>query len=379
MPTFLRLGRWWRLCLLIAGLGIALASCQLPQVQAVSRLFLDLRLDFVTQVTLPSDTTFAHTQVGGLSGLAYDRPRNQFYALSDDRQKPRFYTLTLDFPDPSESSVPKVDIAANITALTFLKDKLGTPIAPNQADPEGIALTPEDTLLISSEGVAQSEAPPWIKEFDRPSGQELLQYPLPKYFIPQVLESGARLGVRDNLGFESLTLSPTGDRLFVATESALSQDVGREGPIYCRLLHYVRGVGEPILIAEHLYPLEAANEWDIANGLVELLALDNGGHFLSLERTFSVSAGFGAKLFQVSLAGATDVLGQPRLGDDSKVRLVQKQLLLDLRTLGFSLDNLEGLSFGPALGDHHASLIAIADNDFQPQRPTQLLVFDLEL
>ncbi|MDG2990349.1 esterase-like activity of phytase family protein [Candidatus Synechococcus calcipolaris G9] len=382
MPTISRLGRWWRFCLLIASLAIALTSCNLPQVQAASRLFLDLRLDFVAQVTLPSDTTFAHTSVGGLSGITYDRPRNQFYAISDDRQSPRFYTLRLNLPDPnpsepsvSGSSIPELEI----TDLTLLKDRSTNPIPPNQADTEGIALTPEDTLLVSSEGVAQSESPPWIREFDRQNGQELRQYPLPNYFIPQMTEDGEPMGVRDNLGFESLTLSPTGDRLFAATESALAQDLARDGqgPIYCRLLHYVRGVGDPILIAEHLYPLEPDGEWDIANGLVELLALDNGGHFLSLERTFSVSAGFGAKLFQVSLAGATDVLGRTRLGNNSQVRPVQKQLLLDLRTLGFSLDNLEGLSFGPALRDHHSSLVIIADNDFQPQRPTQLLIFDV--
>ncbi len=45
------------------------------------------------------------------------------------------------------------------------------------------------------------------------------------------------------------------------------------------------------------------------NGLVELLALDNSGTLLALERSFSVGVGNNIKLYEVRLQGATDISG----------------------------------------------------------------------
>jgi uncharacterized protein YjiK len=48
--------------------------------------FRDLSLDFLGEYRLPK-TKFKDTPVGGLSALTYDRQRNKFYALSDDRSQ----------------------------------------------------------------------------------------------------------------------------------------------------------------------------------------------------------------------------------------------------------------------------------------------------
>jgi hypothetical protein len=117
-----------------------------------------------------------------------------------------------------------------------------------------------------------------------------------------------------------------------------------------------------------------------ASGLPELLALDNEGHFLSIERSFT-GLGFTVFLFQVDLDGATNIrnLDSIAKGDISKIKPVKKKLLLDLRTLDVSLDNIEGLTWGAKLSDGQPSLILISDNNFNRLQQTQILAFKLKI
>ena len=73
-----------------------LTACGLPiaEVQAESRLFPDLSLEFLASYPLP-DQSLEGFRVGGLSGLVYDRRQDLYYAVSDDRRSPRFYTLAI--------------------------------------------------------------------------------------------------------------------------------------------------------------------------------------------------------------------------------------------------------------------------------------------
>ena len=59
------------------------------------------------------------------------------------------------------------------------------------------------------------------------------------------------------------------------------------------------------------------------------------------------------------------------------VRPVQKTLLLDLRTLGLPLDNVEGMTIGPDLPDGRRSLLLVSDNNFAATQFTQFLLFAL--
>lgn len=54
-----------------------------------------------------------------------------------------------------------------------------------------------------------------------------------------------------------------------------------------------------------------------------------------------------------------------------------KTLLLDLSSLGISLDNIEGASWGPVLPNGHRSLVLVSDNNFNPAQFTQFLAFEL--
>jgi hypothetical protein len=353
---------------------------EMPPALAQARLFQPLALEFLGEYQLPAQVDNG-LKLGGLSGLTYDRQRDQFYAISDDRQNPRFYTLTLKIAASGQQ--PALS-AVEIEKVTLLRDAQGQPYPPDQLDPEGIALSPRNSLFISSEGVSSTQALPLIGEFDRQTGQLQQSLPLPQRFL--ALKPGQ--GIRDNLGFEALTLAATSTladdpfRLFTAPENGLAQDLDPEAPSWAaplRWLHYgINSIGSPGLIAENPYLLDPAPAGTLANGLCDLLALPQEGTFLSLERTFGLT-GFGAKLFQVVNANATDTSRLASLaGGRSQLDPFRKQLLLDLSTLGLELDNLEGLSWGPRFADGSASLILVSDDNFRPEQVTQFLLFRVQ-
>lgn len=364
-----------------------LAGCALPQVQARDRIFLPLQIDFLSEYLLPKQT-FQNTPVGGLSGITYDRQRGLLYAISDDRSNlapARFYTLSLDL-DRSTPNAPKIQ-AVTVQAVTPLRDETGAPYAKNQIDPEGIALTPQDTLLITSEGDAKQEIPPAIQEFDRTTGQWKRRLPLPQRYVPQSAEGKQTQGVADNLGFEALTLGGVSPgsiepfRLFTATESALVQDQepeeARPNASRNRWLHYTIDPDHALLVSEQLYVMEPPPPGAQYHGLVEIVAIDQGGHFLSLERSFGTE-GLTVKLFQLSLGSATDIRNIDQLrGSLPAVQPIRKQLLLDLTQLGIQLDNLEGMTLGPQLPDGSRSLLLVSDDNFNPLQVTQFLLFRL--
>ncbi|NET39296.1 MAG: esterase-like activity of phytase family protein, partial [Cyanothece sp. SIO1E1] len=172
---------WSILTLLI--MTLLLTGCDLPQVSAQERIFLHLSLEFLGEYQLPT-TTLNGTTVGGLSAIAYDRQRNLFYALSDDRSKfspARFYTLQLciDTSDPDA-----IDIAGvTIENETVLKGEDGAPYATGTIDPEGMALSPRQTVFISSEGVSRKGIAPFVNEFDLQTGEWRQSIPLPNRYL----------------------------------------------------------------------------------------------------------------------------------------------------------------------------------------------------
>ncbi|GAB4343229.1 MAG: esterase-like activity of phytase family protein [Cyanophyceae cyanobacterium] len=386
---------------------LGLTACSIPQVQAEDRLFVnDLAAEWVDALTLERQA-IAGVPVGGLSALAYDRSRDRFLALSDargDHGPARFYTLAMEFDRGTggNGDAPKIR-RVRVESATALGDRDGQPFPAGSIDPEGLALSPRQTVFISSEGDVRNGIDPFIGEFDRTTGRLLKTLPLPPYYLPQRDETkpdAPPRGIRNNLGFESLTVWPPGDRaaavepfrLFTATESNLAQDLDPNGSPdqgdrppaqpQARFLHFLIGDGPPLPVSEHLYPLDPTPKDAIANGLVELRAIDGGGHFLSLERTFSLEHGYGVKLFQVAMGAATDTAGYGTyVGAGPAIAPARKRLLLDLTAAAaqrdISLFNLEGMAIGPRFPDGRPSLWLIADDNFQPFEQTQIVLLKL--
>ncbi len=383
---------------------LLLGGCAIPQVSAEDRLFLDISVELVGTATLEKQT-FDGEPVGGISAIAYDVPSDRLYALSDNRDRPRFYTLKLpDLFDPiAQSSNPPTPQTLSVEAVTYLTDATGTPYRAGTLDPEGMAITPTGTLLISTEGSPSRQIPPAIGEYDIATGQ--LQTPIlvPPRYLPDTIpnpqspnpQSSQTLGVQENLSFEALAInvsSGTGGvyepyRLFVATEGPLLQDLDFEPeiPYKNRLLHYTISPYQTTLISEHLYEMDLAPTGAIIHGLPEIAVLDQGGHFLSLERSFGFQD-FTLKLFQLASGGATDISAIASLkGDISGISPIRKQLVLNLDALGLPLQNYEAMTFGPTLRDRSTpqkgpsrSLFIMSDDNFSNDQKTNLLIFRLQ-
>jgi hypothetical protein len=335
-------------------------------------------LQFLGQAIIPTGTTFGGTTVGGLSSITYDPDRNVYYALSDDPSQfnpARFYTFGIDLDGRFGAS----DL--HIQGVTTLQAPGGGPYAFGTIDPEGLVLTKDGRLVLTSEGFTNALVNPFLRFYGL-QGQFLGSLDVPQPFLPTADHSS---GVRANLAFEPAGVPPNGRFFFTGTENALFQDgpaatVANGSP--SRILRYNLQTGR--LDRQYLYWTDPVFEPPVpptqfsVNGLVELLPLNNE-FMLAMERSFSVGApgtGNEIKLYEVALPGADDVKGLDSLASSlGSIRPAQKTLLLDLGSLGIPLDNVEGMTFGPDLPDGRKSLIMVSDNNFAASQFTQFLLF----
>lgn len=367
-------------------------ACAAPPAAARDRSFPEMSLEFLGDYQLPK-MSFEGTPVGGLSGITYDSKgiseatsqAYRFYALSDDPSEngeARFYSLRLDLKSGDTASVGLKKVT--VEGVTSLKKADGETFPWGSINPEGIALSPRNSVFVASEGVTHVGIPPLVGEFDLKTGNQRGALPIPKRYIPDASDEKQQQGVLDNLGFESLTIDPETFspggldpfRLFVATEAPLMQDVDPEQASKLRILHYVIVDKTPQLISENLYTLDQV-PMSILNGLTELVAI-SGGQFLSLERSFGLS-GYGARIYQVAVGAATDTSRINSFkGKTAMVEPVRKKLLLDLSELGIPLYNLEGMTLGPRLPDGSQSLVLVSDDSFDEAQQTQFILLSLK-
>jgi len=385
----------------------------------------------VVPKTLPAGVTPLSgdgSPVGGLSGLTYapeapngsNRPNGGDYlAISDSRGEEehgpvRVYRLAIDLATGGAGGAPRLGPhAARVVGVTELLDQGGMPCRSGTVDPEGIAAAPSGGIggfYVSSEGIAQDGIDPFVRHYAA-DGQLLGALPLPSAYHPvggTLRLAGAdrpvvgrhAQGVRNNLGFEPLALTPpTGPAgaqyLFSGTENALAQD----GPVATvdhgsrsRLLRWRLGadgsaIGPP---EEWVYPVSPVAQAPTANhpqpdglpvsGLVELIAL-GPDDLLSLERSYTAGVGTTVRLYRVRLADATPVTGRTAVpGAFGPVPVpAAKTLLLDvsatLAAHGVPTDNLEGMTFGPDLPDGRRTLLVVSDDNFSARQRTQVVAF----
>jgi hypothetical protein len=178
--------------------------------------------ELIGTTSIPTGTQFEDTEIGGLSSITYDRNRGVYYASSDDQgtiDPVRYYTLSIDV---SDGQLDPGDIT--FLDVTTMLDASGMPYAPTSLDPEGLVLTHEGSLYYTSEGFA-ARIPPVNPFIDRMNlnGHHTRSLTVPDKFLPDEDNPGTR-GVRANLGFESLNITPDQRYLITASEGALVQD-----------------------------------------------------------------------------------------------------------------------------------------------------------
>jgi hypothetical protein len=120
--------------------------------------------------------------------------------------------------DVSDGQLDSDDI--DFLDVTAILDPSGAPYAAGSLDPEGLVLAHQGQLYFSSEGFAARTPPvnPFINRINL-NGKHNRSLVIPNEFIP----TGTQ-GVRNNLGFESLNVTPDHKTLVTAAEGALVQD-----------------------------------------------------------------------------------------------------------------------------------------------------------
>ncbi|MDJ0599277.1 MAG: esterase-like activity of phytase family protein [Crocosphaera sp.] len=351
----------------------------------------NISVEFIDQGIINAGEIFEGTTVGEFSGISYSGTGNTYYAISDDENNPRFYTLNIDV----DLRISQVN--PTITGVQTLKDDSGTVLGNNTVDGEGIAVLGND-LFVASEGIFTGGSQlnpdagvlsinPFINRFDIVSGNQNLALNLnSRYLIPNSTQTE---GVRENLSFESLTITPDQTKLFTALETPLKQDqtltdispFGNALSPLVRILEYEETGDNYTAGAEYIY------EVDSVHGLVELVALDHDT-LLALERNVNpldpLNEPYGVRLYQVSLPGATDVSNNDGLiANPNGIINASKTLLLDFSTIpGNPLDpigNFEGLTLGETLPNGERLLLAVSDNNFSDTIPTKFAAFSVEI
>jgi hypothetical protein len=109
-------------------------------------------------------------------------------------------------------------------------------------------------------------------------------------------------------------------------------------------------------------------------GVSEILPIDDS-RYLALERVWISGVGYRAKLYEIDLRGATNVLARNALATGGPYRTVAKRLVRDLGTFRPPVQNLESLAWGPRLASGECTLVVGSDDNFDQGEVTQFMVF----
>jgi hypothetical protein len=319
-------------------------------------------------LVIPPGVKMDGLTVGGLSAIVRTK-QDTYRSLVDNDGATSARVFDLQFgvtergPAPPPGKTP-AEVPRSVLRLVGLNGI--------DFDGEGLAVTPEGTLLVSS------EREPSIREISA-AGKTLRRLPVPQLFKTSKIR---RRGIRSNQGFETLSLSSDRRTLWTANEGALKQDAPDDAifgfhPV--RLLRYQRRGASYVPAAQLVYvvdPIERRGSGLHVRGLVDLLPLPEGG-FLALEREFVAGIGMEVHLFYVSTQGATDVSRFESLAGKTFTP-VKKVLLYDFTGSGFLVDNLEGMTFGPELPGGDRTVVLISDDNFDPLKQfTQIVALRL--
>ncbi|MGN6531510.1 MAG: esterase-like activity of phytase family protein [Ginsengibacter sp.] len=346
-------------------------------------------LKFLSEYVIPYNQRFENTVIGGLSGIDYYPEKKEYYLISDDRSEKnpaRFYTADITI---NKDKIDTIIFLKN----TFLKDRMGN-FYPNTLqnpfetpDPEALRYNHDNnTFIWSSEGerIVNSKKTilenPSITEINQDGGfRDTFQLP------PQLIMQRTENGPRQNGVFEGLTFSQDNKSLFVSVEEPLYQDGPRAGAGdstgIVRIIKYDIKSKKPVaqyayIIDPAAYPAITPSSFKI-NGISDILSFDKN-KLLVIERSYSTGRlSCTIKVFLADMSAAENINDVVSL-KNKPVKVVSKKLLLNMDDLGIYIDNIEGVTFGPALSNGKRSLIFVADNNFNPLEQTQFLLFEIE-
>jgi hypothetical protein len=309
-----RCARWALLCLLPVA-SAASASAQTLRIEAIGE-----------PLPVPG---IGNAELSGLTWAGGTR----YYAVDDGRS--RLFPLDVTIDEASGA-------IARIVAGEFVSLK-------GAHDVEGIAWRAERRTVLVTDEVAHA-----IREYDPTSGEQQRSVPPPPIF-------GGR--IRENRGFEGITISPDGKHVWIVNEGPLRFDGDSPSALSGAWVRLQRLDAKLAPAGQWAYRTEAGLGFV---GVVDLMVAP-AGELLVLERALT-GGGFSARIFAVDLARATDISRFDKLRDRDDFLPARKQKLWE-RTGGFQ--NFEGIALGPELGSGGRLVLLVSDGGGQRQ-PTLL-------
>ena len=347
------------------------------------------QLKFLSEYEITHNLSFKGTTVGGLSGIDYDKNKQVYYMISDDRSAvnpARYYTAKIFFTPKKIDSVVFVDVTTFLNAENkpypnSKQDPAHTP------DPEALRYDPiTKQMFWTSEGERIVNQKDTVLEnpsitIIHPDGKYIDTFPLPENLRMKAIEKGPR----QNGTLEGLTFADNYKTLFVNLEEPTYEDGPRadvqKNNAWIRIFKY--DIATKKNTAQYAYELDPVaypavpeNAFKI-NGIPDILSLGDN-KLLVIERSFSTGRlACTIKVFLVDLTDASNIINTASLKNSPTKHPLIKKLLLNMDDLKIYTDNIEGVTFGPDLPNGHKSLIFIADNNFNPLEKSQVMLFEV--
>ncbi|MGZ0015236.1 esterase-like activity of phytase family protein [Yeosuana sp. AK3] len=316
----------------------------------------NLKVSFLSEYVLPEHILVDETLVGGLSGIDYYK--DTYYLVCDDSNNPRIYEASIIFESHKISNV-RID---KVVLIDNSNDFL---------DLEAIRFDERSNhILLTSEGqIIQNKNPLFF-------GIDTMGKIKTRFEIPESFKANSSQKPRHNGTLEGLCLSFDRKGFWIAMELPLKTDgpepqiTATKSPVRITFINSKTKTPK----RQFAYFLDPVAKKPIGNfsvnGLTDLLEYDKDIFFV-LERSYSSglgNQGNTVKLFKVDATSASNTLKEHSLKDSEFVSAT-KELLLNFEDLrdqltNQSIDNIEGITFGPRLPNGNLSLILVSDNNF---------------
>jgi len=316
----------------------------------------EIKLKFLDEFVLSDDVIIDGTLVGGLSGIDYQN--GKYILVCDDASNPRFYEAKIDIINYQISVV-------EIQKVIQIKDSV------NYLDLESIRFNSnKDEILLTSEGHIKMQKNPTFFSVDS-EGSRVNDFEIPSEFYFNSVQKP-----RHNGTLEGLTKSIDGKGYWIAMELPLEMDgpvpdiVKTNSPV--RITYFdALSLKTEKQFSYHLDPIAKPPKEKFAiNGLTDILEYDIDQFFI-LERSYSGglgNQGNTVKIFNVNASQATNIYTFQSL-KNSEYMAASKESIFDFEEVrgeltNYSIDNIEGISFGPILPNGNKSIILVSDNNF---------------
>ena len=284
-----------------------------------------------------------------ITGLTY-AGSDRFYAISEDDEDPnRFFKINFDM-----KTQPTIETITNLT-----KPNPGNVTVFENAD----LLSPQAIARKSSGGdlfIAHDNKDITLfdKDNGRQKGEDYADPILTDFEVDQGLTSLSFDHARSNI-------------LWTASEVGSGDDGMR------KVRFIAINIDDKTVEEQYVYKIDG----DSGNGVVSIIALDDNGSFLVLERIKKSGAEFDARLYYASSQNALNVDSYGNLDDADIENVLDKEHLVEFSELSVfagDIGNFEAMALR-SIDQSKARVVLVSNNEFAEDVETQFLVLKLDL